>query len=136
MYKQIIFTLIVIFTMIFFSCSEKKGEIGNNTDTKYIAYYFHPTGRCKECINMENYTKELIETKYADKGFKFETVNIDSNENQHFRKDYALQFSSVILVNTKNNSWKNLDSVWSYTDNKDKFFKYSETEINNFINTK
>ena len=133
--KTIYDIILISILVIFFSCSKKQSESNsvNNSEIKFIAYYFHPTGRCKECIDMENYTKELIETKYANKGFKYETVNIDNDENQHFRKDYNLQFSSVILVDTKNSKWKNLDSVWSYTDNKDEFFKYVEKEIQDFI---
>ena len=81
--------------------------------------------------------KELIETKYIEDGFHFEAVNIEEKGNEHFKKDFDLQFSSIILVKLENNKqikWKNLDSVWSYTNDKGKFFNYAEEEVRNFMN--
>jgi hypothetical protein len=66
----------------------------------------------------------------------FQSLNIEEDGNEHFIKDYNLEFSSVILVKIKNDEkvkWKSLDSIWSFTSNKDKFFEYAEKEINNFI---
>ena len=111
-----------------------KEKQGNNSEAKYTVYYFHPTARCESCINLENFTKELVENKYAAKGFLFKEINTELSENEHFKKDYDLKFSSVVLVNSVNGLWKNLDSVWSFTDNKEKFFIYAEREINTFMN--
>ena len=109
----------------------------SNNNTKYVAYYFHPTARCQSCLNLESYMKEIIETRYKEDGFHFDEVNIDEQENEHYKKEFDLQFSSVILVkfeNDKQIKWKNLDSVWSYTNDKEKFFKYAEQEIKDFLN--
>ena len=108
-----------------------------NNNTKYIAFYFHPTARCQSCLNLESYMKELIDTKYNEDGFHFEEVNIEEKENEHYKKNFDLQFSSVILVkfeNDKQIKWINLDSVWSYTNDKEKFFNYVEQEITDFLN--
>jgi len=130
---KLLFLVFISLTLI--SCS--KNETGKtNSDTKYTAYYFHPTARCESCLNLEAFTKEIIETKYSKDGFTFQSVNTDSKENEHYRKDYDLKFSSLIIVKhegVKQVKWTNLDSVWSYTGNKDKFFKYTENEIQNFI---
>jgi|WetSurMetagenome_2_1015567.scaffolds.fasta_scaffold459464_1 hypothetical protein len=135
MTKPLIFFVLCLYSAIIPGCGKKEGaNLNKNSDEKYIAYYFHPTARCESCINLENYIKELIETKYTDKGFSFKEVNIDLKENEHFRNDYDLKFSSVILVNTNSNKWKNLYLIWSYTDDKEKFLNYAESEINNFIN--
>jgi hypothetical protein len=133
--KQIYFLLLFLLLSVLISCNKNKDEIKND-NTKYIAYYFHPTARCEGCMNMEAYLKEIIDTKYAKEGITFIGLNIEDTENEHFRKDFDLKYSSVILVKVegdKNTKWKNLDSVWSYTENKQKFFEYSEKEINNFI---
>ena len=135
--KTLILFSSILFFIILTGCGKKdEAKINNNSEIKYTAYYFHPTARCESCINLENYIKELIETKYVNSGFRFKEINIEQKENEHYRKDYNLLFSSVIIENSESKKWKNLDSVWSYTDNKDKFFKYAEREINNFINTK
>jgi hypothetical protein len=134
--KLLIFVSVLIFMAVFTGCT-KQVENKPTADGKYIAYYFHPTARCESCLNLESFLKEMIEKKYAKQGFEFKEVNIEDRENQHYRKDYSLKFSSVIISKVesgKETNWKNLDSVWSYTDNKEKFFIYSEREIDNFIN--
>ena len=129
--------ILIVFTILFISlsaCSKKENINRDNTEgDKYIAYYFHPTARCESCINLENYIKEIIDTKYKGKGFVFKPVNIEEKENEHFKKDYNLKFSSIIISDTKSGKWKNLDSIWSYTEDRKKFFEYTENEINNFI---
>ena len=124
--KLLVFILLSLFA---FACS--------NNNTKYIAYYFHPTARCQSCLNLESFMKELIENKYTEDGFQFNEVNIDEQENEHYKKEFDLQFSSVILVkfeNEKQIKWKSLDSIWSYTNDKEKFFNYAEQEIKDFLN--
>jgi hypothetical protein len=129
--------LIFIISFAFFSCNKKKEILTKNvSESKFIAYYFHPTARCESCINLESYMKEIIDTKYSKDGIKFIALNIEDAENEHYKKDFDLKYSSVILVKSdgeKYNKWKNLDSVWSYTDDKEKFIKYAEKEIINFI---
>lgn len=132
---QILF-LFLIFALSY--CCGNKNEANSNksSDEKYVAYYFHPTARCESCKNLESYIKELIETKYTGQGFEFQAFNTDESENEHYKNDYELKYSSVILVKFgegKQLNWLNLDSVWSFTDNKQKFFEYSEKEINKFI---
>jgi len=127
--------LFFILAILFISCKTE----GNKTKSgaSYIMYYFHPTARCESCINIENFTKELIETKYnKEPEIEFITLNIDDAQNEHFRKDYKLKFSSVILTKQKNSieeKYKNLDSIWTYSSDKEGFFKYLESEIKEFI---
>ena len=130
----ILFSYILIFTMLSGCGKKDEAKINNNSEIKFTAYYFHPTARCESCINLENYIEELIETKYLSSGFRFNEINIEQKENEHYRKDYNLLFSSVIIENSENKKWKNLDSIWSFTNDKTKFFEYTEKEINQFIN--
>jgi hypothetical protein len=135
MTNKILITIFIV-SAVFTGCT-KQVETRQNAGGKYVAYYFHPTARCESCLNLESFLKEMIQDKYAKQGFEFREVNIEDKENQHYRKDYALKFSSVIISKIesgKETNWKNLDSVWSYTENKEQFFKYSEREIDNFIN--
>ncbi|MCX7833334.1 MAG: thioredoxin family protein [Ignavibacteria bacterium] len=130
----IILTILIVFT----SCQTKNDNKNNlKSEIKYIVYYFHPTARCKECLNIESFIRELIETKYKNKGFEFISLNIDEKENEHFKKDFQLSFSSIVIVENnsdKEKQWIKLDSIWSFTEDKEKFFSYTEKEINNFIN--
>lgn len=129
------FVIIFLLSLIFVSCQKEK-FVGTN-DVTYKVYYFHPTTRCESCINIENFTKELVTTKYSSPlPMKYESLNIEEKENEHFRKDFDLKFGSVVI--TKYNKgqvekYKNLDSIWSYSDNKFNFFKYADSEIQAFL---
>ena len=117
------------------------------TDTKenikVIAYYFHPTARCPTCISIENFTKEVIQTRFEKEGkeglITFRELNIEDSLNEHYIDDYNLQFSSVILtkfVNNKQVKWKNLEHVWKFANDKEQFFKYASIEIKGFLKEK
>lgn len=117
------------------SCDKEK-VFGTN-DITYTVYYFHPTARCESCINIENFTKELITTKYTTPlSMKYVALNIEDPENEHFRKDFNLKFSSVVIVKSKKGvteKYKNLDSIWTYSENKFNFFNYADREIQSFV---
>jgi hypothetical protein len=127
--------LFILLAMILFSCKKEESKI--ESGVSYTMYYFHPTARCESCINIENFTKELIEAKYkSNPEIKFAALNIEDTQNEHFRKDYNLKFSSVVISKTKDGKeekYENLDSIWSYSDNKDGFTKYMDSEIKEFI---
>lgn len=110
---------------------------------KIIAYYFHPTARCPSCINIENFTREVVETMFKKENksglISFKQLNIEDSLNEHYIDDYKLEFSSVILakfINNKQVKWKNLEHVWKYSGDKDSFFKYMKIEIKDFIKEK
>jgi len=127
--------LVFILAVIIFSC--KKEEMKTESGVTYKMFYFHPTARCESCINIEKFTKELIETGYkSNPEIRFEVLNIEDTKNEHFRKDYNLKFSSIVISKArdgKEEKYKNLDSIWSYSDNKDGFIKYMDGEIREFI---
>ena len=133
--------IFLFFTLALFliSCkSEEKKTQEKKTERSisYTMYYFHPTARCESCINIENFTKELIETKYkTNPKIDFIALNIEDTQNEHFRKDYNLKFSSVVFSKQKGDKeekYKNLDSIWTYSDNKESFTKYMDSEIKEF----
>jgi hypothetical protein len=107
---------------------------------KVIVYYFHPTARCSTCINIENYSKETVETKFKkeqkDKILYFRSVNIEDSLNEHFVNDFKLTSSSVILVmygGKKRTDWKNLEKVWTLEKDKEKFSIYIKIELQQFL---
>jgi hypothetical protein len=131
------YVILILISLSLFSCSKTKINSYSEKKNNYLVYYFHPTARCESCINIENFTKELLENKYSkDPEITFKPLNIEDKENEHFKKEFNLKFSSVIIVDVKDksvNRFKLLDSVWSYSDNKERMFKYAEREIEEFI---
>jgi len=47
--------------------------------TIVVVYYFHGQNRCITCANMENWGKEVVETKFRKEleqdGLKFQPIN-------------------------------------------------------------
>jgi len=105
-----------------------------------VAYYFHGNFRCSNCFTIEQYSKEAIE-KYFSEQLKngkltFSVINTDMPENEHFIKDYQLYTKSLIVAEFKNGKqvkWTNLARVWDYLNNRDAFYTYVRTEIDNYL---
>lgn len=110
------------------------------TAPEVVAYYFHTTYRCVSCRRIEAYSREAIETGFAEQlksgTLKFESINIDEAENKHFVKDYQLYTKSLVICDMKDGKqiqWKNLARVWELIRNKDEFVKYVQDEINAYL---
>jgi hypothetical protein len=125
------------------SKNKKDTSIVKKDKIKIIAYYFHPTARCPSCINIENFTKEVVETLFSKESkaglISFKQLNIEDSLNEHYIEDYKLDVSSVILakfVNNKQVKWKNLEHVWKFSGEKENFFKYMKIEVKQFLKDK
>ncbi|MFH1799651.1 MAG: nitrophenyl compound nitroreductase subunit ArsF family protein [Candidatus Omnitrophota bacterium] len=104
------------------------------------AYYFHGTFRCPTCKKLEQYAQEAIESNFkealASGKLAFRVVNVESKGNEHFAKDYQLYTKSVILSLTKDGKEirsKNLDKIWEYVRNKDRYENYVRDEVAAFL---
>lgn len=107
---------------------------------KVIAYYFHGASRCPTCITMEKYSREAIETNFkgalSSGKLKFNMVNVEERDNEHFTRDYQLYTKSLVLSLVKDGKeikFKNLTKIWEYTRDKQRFFDYVSEEVNNFL---
>ncbi len=110
------------------------------TEPEVIAYYFHTTVRCVSCKKIEAYSREAIENGFAEElkngTLKFESINIDDEDNKHFAKDYQLYTKSLIICDMESGKqvqWKNLEKVWQLLGNEEKFIKYVRDEINSYL---
>ncbi|PIY82591.1 MAG: hypothetical protein COX96_04845 [Candidatus Omnitrophica bacterium CG_4_10_14_0_2_um_filter_44_9] len=109
---------------------------GTNPTANVIAYYFHGTMRCPTCHKLEQYSKEAIETNFKDAlasgKLEFKAVNIDDKGNEHYANDYQLYTKSLILSLVKDGKqmkWVNLDKIWEYVGNKQKFMDYVKSGV-------
>jgi hypothetical protein len=105
-----------------------------------VVYYFHGNFRCKNCYNMEQWTKELMETTFkgqVDSGkLVFKIINTDDAQNQHYLNDYKLYTKSVVLSlvkDAKEVRYDNLAKVWDCLKSKDKFQNYVKGEIEKYL---
>jgi len=92
--------------------------------------------RCPTCHKLEQYSKEAIETNFKDAlasgKLEFKAVNIDDKGNEHYANDYQLYTKSLILSLVKDGKqmkWVNLDKIWEYVGNKQKFMDYVKSGV-------
>lgn len=113
---------------------------GRASEGKTIAYYFHGSFRCYTCTNMENYSKEAIGTNFKDAlasgRLEFKSINVEEKQNEHYVNDYKLYTKTLILSFVKYGKEvksKNLDKIWEYARDKDKFMEYITKETRAFM---
>ncbi len=107
---------------------------------RVIAYYFHTTFRCASCRKIEAYSQEAIDSAFAgpikDGRLVWKVVNVEVKGNEHFVKDYGLYTKSLVLVNEVRGrpvAWKNLPKIWELLDDKTRFLKYVQDELNGYL---
>ena len=108
---------------------------------RVVVYYFHGNARCMTCRNLEAYTKEAIESGFADAikdgRLEWRVVNFDTTGNEHFIRDFNLPSLSVVLertVNGKRQEWKNLQRIWDLIrGDKGDFLKYIQDETRAYL---
>ncbi|MGD0336003.1 MAG: nitrophenyl compound nitroreductase subunit ArsF family protein [Candidatus Omnitrophota bacterium] len=112
----------------------------DKTSGKVIAYYFHGTMRCPTCYKLEQYSKEAIETNFKDAlasgKLEFKVVNVEDKGNEHYGNDYQLYTKSLILSLVKDGKeikWKNMDKIWEYVGNKQRFIDYVKNVVADFL---
>jgi hypothetical protein len=114
-----------------------------SSSRKIIAYYFHGTRRCRTCKKIESLTRTVVQNNFQAElengSLEWQSVNVDTNENKHFIKEFNLYTKSVVLVeiiDSKQSSWKNLDQVWQLVHKEDNFKPYIRNEIKTYLKGK
>ena len=110
---------------------------------RVVVYYLHMNRRCMTCKKLEAYSKEAIETGFAqqlhDSSVVIEVKNFEQEGNEHFAKKYQLYSQSLILSRQhdgKETEWKNLDKIWELVGNKEEFITYVQNQVKDFLNPK
>jgi len=113
---------------------------GHTKGAQVVAFYFHGIFRCPTCHKLEQYSKEAIEINFkealASGKLEFKVVNIEDKGNEHYAKDYQLYTKSLILSLVKDGKeikWKNMDKIWEYAGNKDKFIDYVKNGVSDLL---
>lgn len=136
--------LILIMAFVFASLSMALAPLAQTgEDAKgvhVVAYYFHGTFRCSTCHKLEQYSKEAIEANFKDAlssgKLEFRAINIEVKGNEHYANDYKLYTKSLILSLVKDGKqvkWINLDKIWEYVGNKQRFMDYVKSGVADFL---
>lgn len=110
-----------------------------------VIYYFYMEPRCISCKNIEQFTREAIEEKFAPElksGRLFWLpVDVKSKGNWRYVEDFQISSKSVIAAVYKSKhpgeespvEWKNLERIWELLKNKPEFMKYIQEETRVFL---
>ena len=128
MKRFLVLALIAVLTLPVFGQEIPKARL--------IAYYFHGSFRCPTCHKLEQYSKEAIETNFKDAlasgKLEFRVVKVEDKGNEHYGNDYQLYTKSLILSLVKDGKqikWINLDKIWEYVGNKQRFIDYVKSGV-------
>jgi len=111
-----------------------------NSGNQVIAYYFHGTFRCSNCLRIEQYSKEAIEKYFGDElksgKLVFKVINVEEKGNEHYVNDYQLYTKSLVLSLVKDGKEiksENLVKVWEYLGNREKFYEYVKSNVDSYL---
>lgn len=106
-----------------------------------IVYYFSQGKECVTCDRIESYTREALETHFADELTSGEitwlAVDVDEPKNEHFVTEYELYTKSVVLVRMEDGRqvrWKNLADVWDLVSDQPAFTEYVRKQVQDYLN--
>ncbi len=142
--------LFVVFSVIYLFINESNPKsddvteqaipVASSKSPNLMAYYFHSNRRCVSCKKIEAFSNEAITLGFAeqlqDSSMVWQIVNYESEGNEHFVKEFELYTQSLIIIDLDSGEkvrWKNLEKVWEYLDDKDKFIEYVKTEIGLYL---
>lgn len=133
--KNITLSLLFVITILFVS------EYSFAKENKYTIdiIYFHATLRCQTCLSIEEFIKKSVELSF-EKELKDSTLTLKSldflqSENEHYQEKYKFDTQTLTLSKKLNGNevkWKNLDKIWDYVNDFEKFKKYIKKEIKYF----
>ncbi len=130
------FTLIILFSLLYSTMDILSVE----KNVKIEVLYFHATMRCQGCLTIEENINNSVNSLFS-KELRSGTMTLNSIDflqpaNEHYQNDYKFETQTLIIskkVNGKEVKWKNLDKIWDYANDYDKFKQYIKEEIKKFL---
>ena len=132
--------VLTVLPLALFAQDSEKAAGPADSSTVVTVFYFHTNQRCANCIKFENWSKQIVNTDFAQDlengGLVYRMVNVSEKENTHFIQDYRLVSKSLVLsrkIGDKELAWKNLDQIWVLVSDQRKFMEYVKKEIETML---
>ena len=102
-----------------------------------LVIHFHPTAQCSCCINVGNFSKKGLE-KFYSKPYKEKRIifrEYDIDKDSLIAKRYKIFWSALGFerFSGKEKEFKEIESVWKFCEDKEKFLLNFTKELNAFI---
>jgi hypothetical protein len=117
--------------------------VGAGQTRQLIVYCFHGSIRCPACMGIEAGARKAIDERFAvelDTGrIRWEVVDYERPENQHFVKDFGVGGPTVVLVEMQGGErkrWKNLSETLVMADKQPALVAFLEKEVQGFLDEK
>jgi hypothetical protein len=115
-------------------------NINKSAKHQVVAYYLYVMPRCQTCLNIEAFSKEAIESAFADElkqgSVEWHAYDTGIPEHEHYWDDFKLEVKSLIMVEMKEGKqirWKNCEKVWDLVEDKPAFAKYVQDEVRAYL---
>jgi thioredoxin 1 len=112
----------------------------SDTADKVIAYYFHWTTRCQTCLEIEQYSRNVMIETFGDQleadRLEWHVHNMEQPEHEHFQTDFELSTASLVLVRLAGGAiveWKVLPDVWKLVEVPEDLQDYVEAETRAYL---
>lgn len=138
--------LMIVLCMGMIACSnsnvrnESKAEKQVKKDIVEVLY-FHGKKRCATCMAIEEGTKDLMESTFAEKlkNGKLVLKSVDITEEETLADKYEVSWSSLIIVDYDKNGKEEVANLTEFAfgnarTNPDKFKKGVAEQINRMLN--
>ena len=105
-----------------------------------VAYYFYTTLRCENCLQIEAWAKEALDSAFAEQQAAgllwWRPLNTDLNPYAHFAMDYNLDRKSLVIAEFQDGErvrWKKCERVWDLLQDKPGFAAYVQAEVDEYL---
>ncbi|CAA6677351.1 MULTISPECIES: nitrophenyl compound nitroreductase subunit ArsF family protein [unclassified Lentimonas] len=112
----------------------------SSTALTILITYFTTDVRCTSCLNIETLTRAAVEESFAQElaagRVRFQTLNLDRPENEHFTSDYDIAFKTVVISEETSEEvirWEKRDDVWKLLDQPEAFKAYITSSVREFL---
>jgi hypothetical protein len=105
-----------------------------------VAYYFYRTLRCDNCLRIEAWSKDALDSAFSAQLLNgllwWRPLNTDLPDYTHFIEEYKLETKSLVVAEFHNGQrvrWKICERVWDLLEDKGSFTAYVQAEVNSYL---
>ncbi len=107
-----------------------------DSNSPWVAYYFHARHRCVTCQTIEAYAHEALLPEIEQGEVTWQVVDYTAPENRKLVDHLEVMTSTVVLVNQQDSQivrFQNLeDDVWKHVSDHDKFLSFMRQAAQEF----
>lgn len=112
------------------------GQLNPAHEDQVMLLLFHYDRRCRQCRNMENYTRDVLETHFRETvsqdKLRFRLINMDEDANGEASRQLGLFSATLLLVSSDSPAGPEIRIIreaWTLYDDEEKFKEMIRKEL-------